>query len=143
MAMKSTKTKEVKTPETVKAAGTTPVQTTAKAAEEYKVAEVVKPVEKKVEEKAQEVKETAKKVVKKAASKAQKVAPEKCEPVAFVEFYGRQTNVAEVIDKVKAKYVAEGHRESGIKSLEVYLKPEENAAYYVINTKVKGCIALF
>ena len=143
MAMKPTKTKEVKTPETVKTTETTAVQTAAKAVEDSKVAEVVKPVEKKVEEKAQEVKETAKKVVKKAATKAKKAVPEKCEPVAVVEFYGRQTNVAEVIDKVKAKYVAEGHRESGIKSLEVYLKPEDNAAYYVINAKVKGCIALF
>jgi len=48
-----------------------------------------------------------------------------------------------VIEKAKNEFVAEGHRASSIKSLQVYLKPEEFAAYYVINQKFAGRVDLF
>ena len=47
------------------------------------------------------------------------------------------------VDRIKAEYVAQGHRASSIKSLKVYLKPEDNAAYYVINDKLAGRVDLF
>ncbi len=46
------------------------------------------------------------------------------------------------MDKARAAYVAEGHRASSIKSLRLYIKPEERKAYYVINEKSAGSIAL-
>ena len=49
----------------------------------------------------------------------------------------------EAVEKAKAQFVAEGHRESSIKSLRVYLKPEDGAAYYVINDKIAGRVDLF
>ena len=46
--------------------------------------------------------------------------------------------VDEIVDKIKNEWVAAGHRLSSIKSLDVYIKPEDYTAYYVINGKVTG-----
>ena len=51
-------------------------------------------------------------------------------------------DVEEVMEKAKAAYVAEGHRAASIKTLRLYIKPEERKAYYVINDKAAGCIEL-
>lgn len=80
---------------------------------------------------------TAKKAAstaKKAASSAKK-ATEKV--TAYVEFNGRQISTAEIADKVREAYKAENKR-GAIKSIEIYVKPEENAAYYVVNGKAEG-----
>ena len=55
----------------------------------------------------------------------------------------QQADLANVVAKIKAAYVAEGHRESSIKALRVYLKPQDWKAYYVINNKIEGQIDLF
>lgn len=60
----------------------------------------------------------------------------------FVQFAGEEFVVEEVMDKAKAAYVAEGHRASAIKSIRLYIKPEERKAYYVINEKAAGSIEL-
>ena len=48
-----------------------------------------------------------------------------------------------MVEKVKAQFVAEGHRAGNIKSLRIYIKPEDKAAYYVINDKNAGRVDLF
>ena len=48
-----------------------------------------------------------------------------------------------VEEKVKAQFVAEGNKASSIKSLNVYVKPEEFSAYYVINGDFTGRVDLF
>lgn len=121
---------------------------------EVKPAEVkaaVKAEEEKVVEKAAEVKETVKATVKSAAKKtAQKKTTRKTttkkeasSTEVFVEFYGQQSSVESVEERVKAAFVAEGHKAGTIKSLKIYLKPEEQAAYYVINDKFAGRVDLF
>lgn len=60
----------------------------------------------------------------------------------FVQFAGEEYVVEEVMEKAKASYVAEGHRVSAIKSIRLYIKPEERKAYYVINEKAAGSIEL-
>ena len=62
-----------------------------------------------------------------------KKAPAKKEAKVFVEFAGRQFLADEIVEKAKAAYVAAGHTAAGIKTIEVYVKPEENVAYYVVN----------
>ena len=122
-------------------------KTTAKKAEEVK--EVKLPV---VEEKAAETAPVADEVVtekkpgrkpaaKKTAAKAETKKVEKKDEV-FVQFAGEEYAVEDVMDKAKAAYIAEGHRASAIKSVRLYIKPEERKAYYVINDKAAGCIEL-
>jgi hypothetical protein len=89
-------------------------------------------------EPAKETKAEAKKpAAKKTTAKAEKVVE------TYVEFAGNQALLANVEASVKAAYVAEGHRESSIKTMRIYVKPEENAAYYVINDNNVGRVNLF
>lgn len=60
----------------------------------------------------------------------------------YLQFAGEEIAIEEVMDKARAAYVAEGHRASSIKSLRLYIKPEERKAYYVINEKAAGSIGL-
>ncbi len=68
---------------------------------------------------------------------------EEVKPEVFIQYQGNEGIVAEAIEKAKAAFVADGHRISTIKTLQVYLKPEEYAAYYVINKKFAGRVDLF
>ena len=134
---------------------TSPVKETIEKAAEVKETPVKKEAVKEVvAEKAEAVKEavkeatakveTAAKTAKKPAAK--KTAPAKKEEVkaeVYVQFQGQEAVVADVIEKAKKQFVEEGHRASTIKSIQVYLKPEEYAAYYVINQKHAGRVDLF
>ena len=110
-------------------------ETPVKAAEAVKapvVAEETKSVEK-----AKAVKETkaAPKAVKKTpkAEKAVKETKDEAPAVkVFVEYQGKQMDMDAILEAVKA---AAGKR---VKSLEVYVKPEDGAAYYVVNGKDSG-----
>ncbi len=82
----------------------------------------------------------AKGAAKKAAKNAVK---EPMRPEIFVQFQGQEAVVEEVVKKATEEYVASGHRAASIKSLQIYLKPEEHAAYYVINQKAAGKVELF
>lgn len=65
-------------------------------------------------------------------------------PEIHLEFQGKDALESDVIAKIKAAFVGEGHRASSIKSLQVYLKPEDSKAYYVINGgKSSGSVDLF
>ncbi len=110
--------------------------------------EVKSSVAKAAEAMANEVKAfAAAKAGKKAAAKVKKTAvkavKEKVQPKVILEFYEHNADLNAVVDRVKSIYVADGHRESSIKSMQVYIKPEENSAYYVINDKINGRIDLF
>lgn len=90
------------------------------------------------------VKEPAKKVGrpvgKKNTVKADKQAP-KIEMI--VEYQDKKAEVTKIEERVKAQFVAEGHRAGNIKTLNIYVKPEDGAAYYVINEKFSGRVDLF
>ena len=94
-----------------------------------------------------EVKAPVKAEVKEEAKKApaKKATPAKAEikTALYVQFAGNEVTEADIIDKVKAAYVAEGHKESAIKEINLYVKPEEYAVYYVINDKAIGKVNLF
>ncbi len=60
----------------------------------------------------------------------------------YVEYAGKQVEEKAVIAKVKELWVADGNKIKDLKTLNLYVKPEENAAYYVINENVSGKIEL-
>ena len=132
---------EVKAPVKAEVKTEIKTETTAPKTEEVK-AEVkaeVKEEAKKAPAKKAEVKEEAKK------APAKKATPAKAEikTALYVQFAGNEVTEADIIDKVKAAYVAEGHKESAIKEINLYVKPEEYAVYYVINDKAIGKVNLF
>lgn len=98
---------------------------------------VAKKVEPVVEKKA-ETKEAEKKAVKKAPKKK-----EETKTGIFLQIGGAEYNLSDLENKVKDQFVADGHRAGCIKDLNIYVKPEENKAYYVINdNKFSGDINL-
>lgn len=60
----------------------------------------------------------------------------------YIQFAGKEILEKDIVDQVKQAWVANGHRAASIKSLDVYVKPEENMAYYVVNGKDTGSIEL-
>ncbi len=132
------KTTENKSAETVVPAAA-PVE--AKAA----APEVKAPVEAKAEVKTEAEKEEKKPAAKKAtakkeeapAEKAVKKAPEKDTAKLFIEFGGNKFAADEIVEKCKAAYKADNSRKQ-VRSIEVYVKPEDNKAYYVVNGKADG-----
>ena len=105
------------------------------------VVEEKKPVEKAPvveEKKAPAKKTTAKKTTTKRTTKKKEVQPE-----VYIQFSGNESIVDAITKKAKDQFIAEGHKEEDIKSLKIYLKPEDNAAYYVVNDENAGKVDLF
>ncbi len=94
--------------------------------------------EKKATEKAPAKKTTARKTTTKRATKKKEVQPE-----VYIQFSGNESVVDVITKKAKDQFIAEGHKEEDIKSLKIYLKPEDNAAYYVVNEENAGKVDLF
>ena len=93
-------------------------------------------MEKKTVKKIEEVKATAPVVKEEVAVKESKTQ--------YFRQYADKELTPEVIEsKVKAAWMEEtGKKESSIKSVKIYIKPEENAAYYVINDNNLGRVVL-
>lgn len=77
---------------------------------------------------------------KKAEAVKEEKAPAKKAPARkalqstlYVQFAGKEFTEKELVDAAKKAYVALGHKVSDIKTLEVYVKPEESVAYYAVN----------
>ena len=90
----------------------------------------------------------AKKAPAKKAATTEKKAPAKkaaakAETVITLEFGDYTAVMSTVEEKVKAQIVAEGVKASAIKSLNIYLKPFENKAYFVVNGDLTGSVDLF
>ena len=138
MAKNETKTTSAKATSTKPAAAKE--DSAVKKEETAAKVEVAKEVaEKAVVEDTTDIKEEVAAEPKKEAAK--KKEAEKVEEV-YIQFHELEITAKEVIEKAKQAYVAEGHRESSIKSIRVYIKPEEKMAYYVINDKVAGGVSL-
>lgn len=60
----------------------------------------------------------------------------------YVEYAGKQVEEKAIIAKVKELWAADGNKIKDLKTLNLYVKPEEDAAYYVINENVSGKIEL-
>lgn len=65
------------------------------------------------------VEETAKKTVKAAAG-----------PEIFIQFAGKETALADLIEKAKEAYKAEN--KGAVRGMKLYVKPEDGACYYVV-----------
>ena len=80
-------------------------------------------------------KKTAEKETKTTAAKTTKTTKAKAkEPVVNVtlQFQGKDTSVNEIINTVKNAYKSWGN-EAPIETVDIYVQPEKNCAYFVIN----------
>ena len=112
-----------------------------KEAVEKAAPEVKKTVEEKV---VPEVKEAVEKVTpeaKKTVEKVKKAAAKKeIKTSLYVEYYGKQVQEKDMIAAVKKAWTKGGKKVGDIKTMALYVKPEENSVYYVINGDSAGRI---
>lgn len=130
VAKNNTPKSDIKTTE-VKAAA--PVKEEVKAAP-VKKEETVKaaPAPKKA------AKKPAKKTARKGAKRGPKPASERTVEL-YVQYGSKEVSYTDLITRIKDMWKEQGKRETSLKSLNVYVKPEEFKAYYVINDgKVTG-----
>lgn len=83
--------------------------------------------------------DTTKKPARAASTK--KADADKVEEI-YVQFNGQEITTKDILEKVKQAHKDNGHRIGHIKSTQIYIKPEDGMAYYVINGKYKGEIPL-
>nr|WP_294680033.1 DUF6465 family protein [uncultured Blautia sp.] len=125
---------------------------TVKAAAETKPAEA--PVAEKTEDKPKKPaakktaarKTTAGKAAAAKTTATRKTATRKKAEVStevYVQFLGKEIHTAEIAEKIKKLWTDEmGKKAADLKDLKIYIKPEDNGAYYVINNDVTGFIGL-
>ncbi len=132
----------------VAATKTVEVKTEVEAKKEETKAPVKKATAKKAEPKKAEPKKVAKAPAKKATATktAAKKAPAKKAEVAAsisVQFAGKEYKTEDFVKIAKDVWQYDlGKKVADFKSVELYVKPEESAVYYVINGEVTGNFAI-
>ena len=122
----------IKTEEKAKAEVKTEIKPQTKEKVEAKVEKAAADTVEKITKKAVKGAGAAK-TVKKAAKKDIKIK-------AFVEYYGKQVEEKDIIARVKKAWTRSGKKVGDIKEMDLYIKPEENAVYYVINGTETGAV---
>ena len=142
--------KAAKTVAEVKATAAAEVKAEPSKAEAVKTAvvETVKAATETVKETAKEaVKETAKAPAKKAGkAEAKKPAVRRTAKKAavaaeeiFIQYAGKEFTTKDVVANVKKAWTEmTGKKEEDIQDIKVYVKTEENKAYYVVNGEAEG-----
>jgi hypothetical protein len=74
------------------------------------------------------------------AETVKKAAPAKKNEV-YIQYDGKEVDVEAVVAEAKAQFKAEMGRKA-VKTCQVYVKPQENAAYFVINDEFSGKVEL-
>lgn len=110
---------------------------TADKAETKKAAAVKTAVEKKetVKKEAAAKKETVKKETAAKKAPARRTAAKKAEDVkatVTIQFAGKEVVAKNILEEAKKAFAA-ANKGVEIKTIDIYVKPEENAAYYVVN----------
>ena len=125
---------------TAKATASQETETVAKTVE--KAVKAAEKTTKAVAEKAEEVKEAVKETAK-APAKRTTTRKTAVKETVYLQYLGKEINKDDLVKQVKDIWTKELKNKAGdLKSVTLYLKPEENMAYYVINDDVTGSIAL-
>ena len=123
---------------TAKATASQATETVAKTVE--KAVKAAEKTTKAVAEKAEEVKEAVKETAK-APAKRTTTRKTAVKETVYLQYLGKEINKDDLVKQVKDIWTKELKNKVGdMKSVTLYLKPEENKAYYVINEEVTGSI---
>ena len=90
-----------------------------------------------VKKAAKAAKTKAVKTTAKAKAAAKKVVTGESAPVVYVQYQGDEEKVEDLVAAATAAFRAE-HSHTKVTGLKLYIKPEERAAYYVVNDKFAG-----
>lgn len=125
----------------VKAAVAAAAKPVAKEAVATKTA--AKPESKAAPKKAEAKKTTAKKTTTKTAEKKTTAKKAELKATVNVQFNGKSYTTEDLIKIAKDVWKYDlGKKVADLKSVELYVKPEESQAYYVINGEVTGSFGI-
>ena len=103
---------------------------------------VIKEVKKKTAPATKVLKEQSEKAADavKAATKdfSETAAKKSTKTEFFIQYQDYEVRTEDIAEKIREQYVSLGHKLTDIKELQIYLKPEENTAYYVVNHRDTG-----
>ncbi len=139
MAVNKKTSDAVTTKNNTPAAETKKVETAASVSGEVKAE--VKPVEKAEEPKKAPAAKKKTTRAKKGAKRGPKAASERTVEL-FVQFEGKEIAYSDLVNRIKEWWKGQGKRETSLKSVNIYVKPEESMAYCVINDKINYDISL-
>ena len=60
----------------------------------------------------------------------------------YVEFYGEQVSQTDIIEEAKKLWKDSGKKPADLKSLQLYIKPEDDRVYYVFNDDISGSFSI-
>ena len=99
-----------------------------------------------VKKTAKETSTATKKAVKETATTVKRTAKKEYTKLALKETYiqvgGSEYKETEILKKVEESFLAAGHKITAMKNLQIYVKPEDGAAYYVVNGEITGRVDL-
>ena len=72
---------------------------------------------------------------------AEKAKADNLKPELFIQYQGGETDVEKLVEDVEPAFHSEKKR-TLVTSLKLYIKPEEQTAYYVINETFEGKVSL-
>ena len=90
---------------------------------------------------APEKKTTARKTAVKKTTAKKPAVKREIKVNTVVEYYGKQVEEIDMVAAVKKAWTKAGRKVGDIKTMELYIKPEEGAVYYVINGVDTGAVA--
>lgn len=75
-------------------------------------------------------------------TKKKSVKKESVQQEMFLQFEGKERSLAKLENRIKADFKAK-HDGENLATLSIYIKPVDNAAYYVANSNIEDVIPLF
>ncbi|MBQ6595799.1 MAG: hypothetical protein IJH78_09100 [Clostridia bacterium] len=60
----------------------------------------------------------------------------------ILQYDGRDVKIDELSSQIKAAWKEAGNKLADIQTLDIYVKPQEGKAYYVINKTIEGVVDL-
>ena len=58
-----------------------------------------------------------------------------------IQYQGRERSEKKLLDLIYQDMIDKGIKEEEIENIDIYVKPEEQAVFYVVNKKIEGQIA--
>ena len=71
------------------------------------------------------------------------MAATKIKQQMILQYDGSEVEVSAIEAQIKKEWKDAGHKLTEIQTLDIYVKPQEAAAYYVINQEIEGKVNLF
>lgn len=59
----------------------------------------------------------------------------------IIQFQGRERSNEHILQQIKKDVLAKGINDDEIESVDVYIKPEDGAVFYVVNKNIEGSIS--